>query len=465
MPTITFDRFDGGLDTRQLATSADANRLRVLQNGFVTTGRTIRKRPGLKSVCDIQAGTFGLFSGLGKLWTFSTFETEHLNVPDLLGHKKLDDPTDSGIKRIIQVEVFQGFLYVVCEYNNATIKHHYLDGQSPTYVEDGNCPHTAQIIKNSSKIFAIDKDVVKFSAANKARDWTSSEDAGFLPVALQQSTSNNPTALGQFESNLVVFFADSAQVWSIDPDPKLHRLIQNVPIGTIYPYSHANMSADIFYLSPAGFRSVAVQAYTSSLMDNDIGSPIDDLMRPIVKQKASAINPRMVYWRGGGQLICFIGHEAFVYSYSRSSKISAWSKWVFPFDIDHVSEHETLLYARIGNTVYCFDEEQYTDAGEPIPVLVQLPYLDMRKPGQLKRFQQVDVAAIGGLSISFLFDPSQPHLETPPTQLHGDTRPLPAIPVEVMATNLSIKVEHADADEFELACISMVYQIHGSHNT
>ena len=100
MSTITFDRFDGGWDVRQLSTSADANRLRELQNAYVTTGRTIRKRPGLKKVGDIQMGTFGLFAGLGKIWTFSTFETEHLNLPALLSHGRLDDPTGKGIKDI-----------------------------------------------------------------------------------------------------------------------------------------------------------------------------------------------------------------------------------------------------------------------------------------------------------------------------------------------------------------------------
>ena len=150
MPTITYDRFDGGLDVRQLSTSADANRLRELENAFVTTGRTIRKRAGLKRVGRIQVGTFGLFSGLGKLWTFSTFNAEHLNLPKLLSHAKLDDPFDVGIKRIVQVEVFQGFLYVVCQYNNGEYRHHYLDGSASTLIADANCPHTPQIIKNSS---------------------------------------------------------------------------------------------------------------------------------------------------------------------------------------------------------------------------------------------------------------------------------------------------------------------------
>ena len=71
MPAITFDRFDGGLDVRQLASSADANRLRTLKNAYVTTGRTIRKRPGLRKVADLPTGCKGLFSGLDALWTFS----------------------------------------------------------------------------------------------------------------------------------------------------------------------------------------------------------------------------------------------------------------------------------------------------------------------------------------------------------------------------------------------------------
>ena len=35
MPANTFERFDGGLDVRQLASSSDANRLRTLKNAYV----------------------------------------------------------------------------------------------------------------------------------------------------------------------------------------------------------------------------------------------------------------------------------------------------------------------------------------------------------------------------------------------------------------------------------------------
>ena len=77
----------------------------------------------------------------------------------------------------------------------------------------------------------------------------------------------------------------------------------------------------------------------------------------------------------------------------------------------------------------------------------------------------VDVAAAGKFGISFLFDPYDTSLQTPVTELEGSTFPLPAIPVEVGATNISIKVEHQDEGEFELAGISLHYQVHGNYNT
>ena len=84
--------------------------------------------------------------------------------------------------------------------------------------------------------------MVRFSATGNARDWTTEKNAGFLPVALQQSVNNKPVALGEYNENLVVFFEDSAQIWAVDPDPELHKLVSTVPIGTRYVYSHTNVA-------------------------------------------------------------------------------------------------------------------------------------------------------------------------------------------------------------------------------
>lgn len=451
MPAITFERFDGGLDVRQLASSADANRLRTLKNAYVTTGRTIRKRPGLRKVADLPTGCKGLFSGLDALWTFSGRTVDYVeNVSNAVLS------VDADITDVLHVEVFNGYLYLCAKHRNGMTQHYYLDG-SPggAAIVDEHCPHSAGFIKKAGKIFAIQDDVVRFSATGNARDWTTEKNAGFLPVALQQSVNNKPVALGEYNENLVVFFEDSAQIWAVDPDPLLHRLVTTVPIGTRYSHSHANMASDIFFLAPSGFRSVAVQAFSSNMMDNDIGSPIDALVQADMRRD---ITPKMVYWRGVGQLMCFMGDYAYVYSYSRASKISAWSMWHFPFPIDAAAEHETRLYLRSGNVLYVLDETAYSDDGAPIEVVTELPYLDMKRPGTLKQFTGVDVAAAGGLNLRFKFDPANPQRATPALRLSGDTRPLPRIPVEVMATNLAIEVSNVSDGLFELAAITVYYE-------
>lgn len=452
MPTITFDRFDGGLDLRQLASSADANRLRVLRNAYVTTGRTLRKRPGLKRVADLTAGTKGLYAGLNQLWTFSTTDITH-TISDF-GNKKLDDPTGSGLDGIEQVEVFNNYLYVCARYSNGVTKHHYLDGQVSTLVADANCPHTPTIAKKASKIFAIKDNVVRFSKTNDARNWSEANDAGFLPVNIQQTGASLPSAVGEYQSNLVVFFADSAQIWSVDPDPKLHRFVTATPVGTAYPFSHANMANDIFFLSPSGFRSISVQANSTNMMDMDVGSPIDTLMKEVMRTN---VKPRALYFRGGGQLFCFIGNKAYTYTFSRAAKVSAWAVWTFPVNIDAVAELNGVLYLRSGNTVYSLDEQMLSDDGAPIEVEAELPFIDCRSPGVLKQFTGLDVAGIGSPQISYRYNPRDPTLMTQPITVSGDTRSLARLPVEICATNLAVRVSHANNEPFELAALSLYF--------
>ena len=144
MPSITFDRFDAGLDVRKGASVSDANRLRVLDNCYVTTGRTIRKRPGISVVAHLEAGTKGLRSAGGKLNTFyATGSITHADsrfVANKVAHPTL---SSMGVDKVHFADTFNGYIYVSVQYNNGDIRHHYLDGASPTHITDSNCPNTA----------------------------------------------------------------------------------------------------------------------------------------------------------------------------------------------------------------------------------------------------------------------------------------------------------------------------------
>lgn len=463
MTAITYDRFDGGLDLRQLASSADANRLRVLKNAYITTGRTIKKRKGTMIVGTLPGNTVGLFSGIDGLFTFTSDtgspDSVHVHEVGLVRIVKLFYQGDS-LSRIVNVEVFNGNLYVAAQFTTGTIRHFYISGNDPKtfLITDANCPHSKSFIKKAGKIFAVDNDVVRFSSTGNATDWTADKDAGFLPVSLQQSVNNKPTALGEYQDNLVVFFEDTAQIWQVDADPANHKLISTIPIGTNHTYAHANMSNDIFFLSPSGFRSIAVQAFSTNMMDNDIGSPIDKLVAEDTKFSHGI---KMIYFRAEGQIICFNGTKAYVYCFSRSSKISAWCVWEFDFNILYPVEFDSELYFRTEDSYLCrFKSSKQDDIkGGTFPVEVELPFLDMRSPGVLKQFTGVDVAMSGSCQMWFKFDARNEAYETDELSLYEDTRSLPRIPVEVMATNMSVCMRNeSKEDDFELAEVTVYFE-------
>lgn len=515
MSTITFDRYDAGLDLRKGASVSDANRLRVLDNCFVTTGRTIRKRPGLSLVTTLEPGTKGLRAAGGKLNTFyATGSIAHSDTrfqANKIAHPSLPA---MEVEKIHYADSFNGYLYVSAQYNNGDIRHHYLDdpaamtawaattalslgavrrpttsngyryvvttagstgGSEPawpttpgatvtngsvtftchaTEIYDTNCPHTASVVKKASKIFATKSDVVRFSKTNDPRDWTAASDAGFLGVGVQQSGATNPTALGEYAGNLVSFFRDSAQVWAVDPNPANMRFIQGVDVGCPYPYGASNMAGDVFFASFDGVRSITTQSTTGSLIDVDVGSPIDSVLKPILTPTASV---RAFYYRGGGQYWVLVGNVAYVYSFSRTSKISAWSRYTFPFQISDVTELEGDLFFRAGDTVYQLTDSAVSDAGMAIEVAIEFPFLDFQSPGSMKQIHGMDAVMVGTAEIAHRFDAQQPDFITPGTTLSGDSRPGGLTPVELCTVGIAPVIRHTANEAFELHALTYYF--------
>lgn len=463
MRSLTLDRFEFGLDLRKGPSTSDANRLRVLKNAYVTEGRTVRKRPGAQLVATLEAGTTGLFSGKGKLNTFygGTGTITHANT--LFQAHNVRSPTTAALAltEVSYADVFNGFIYASVGYTGGERRHHYLDGAAPgsTHIADVNCPNTAQVTKIASKIWAIGTagDTVRFCKTNTPRDWTTASDAGFLPVGLQQSGATNATALGFYQNRLVVFFADSAQIWQVDVDPAKHLFLQTVDIGTTLPYAHANMAGDVFFYSPAGVRTITAQENTTNLIDADVGSPIDrELTAGTLITLAGA---KAQYYRGGGQYWLYSGTKAAVYTFSRTNKVSAWSIYEFPFTLDYMDELDADLYARSGDNVYKITQTVKTDNGTLYPVEIELAYLDFKAPGVLKQILGMDMVVTGSCTVAHRFDPRNTALITdPPVTIGGDTRPGYLIPVELMATNLAPVIVNYDAQDFELHQIGYVFE-------
>lgn len=491
MPAITYDQFDGGLDRRSGVSVQDANRLWVCRNAFITLDKRIRKRQGLNVVQSDLAGTFGLEAINGKLSVFAetgvpvvtpaNVDLRRLDVPSTFTPSQkpgneLPVPGKLNLDRVEQVEIYEGFPYVVARYAQRSggrlfwqYFHHYLDGGGSTLIADTNCPNSGSITKAGSRIYAINGATVRYCKAGAARDWTTANDAGFLPTGRQQGGQTVATAVGTFEDSLVVFFNEGAQVWSVAVDPTANRFVKRISgVGTTEPRSLSSFARDLVFLSPFGFRSLQVQVNVERIDDNDIGTPIDALVVPEIDALGIREEPGYCMARWLPQLgqmwqIFDFGtySKAWVYTFSQRSGISAWSEYTLPVNIKAITTLNGKVYLRTATTLYTLEDTRYTDAGTTIPVEVQMAYQSAKSPGVTKQFWGADLVVTGAADLSFKYDPRDQSKESIVQTLTGDTRPGDLIPVEINATSLAPVFRHAKDEAFQVDAIQLYYNALG----
>lgn len=119
MPAISYSDFSGGLDRRLPINVQEANRLWILRNACITTGKKIKKRPGLKVVTAELAGSVGLAAANGRLKVFAPVGSSFV-APTAVDKVSLTNPTLSAgqsLQRVYYASMFNGYLYVVAEYD------------------------------------------------------------------------------------------------------------------------------------------------------------------------------------------------------------------------------------------------------------------------------------------------------------------------------------------------------------
>ena len=518
MPSLTLERFDGGLDRRKGAAVSDANRMRVLLNAYVTSGWHLAKRPGLTRIAQLEAGTVGLVAGLARLNTFfATAAVSHAS--SLFRALRLAHPSDSTrtLVAVYRGETFNGALYVSSEYDDGSLFHHYLDeagawaattayslgafreptiangfryevtsagtsgGSEPAWpttvgatvvdatvtwtcrskaIADVNCPHHPSFVRLAQKIWSPGNEVVRYSATDAPRDWTTGGDAGFLPTGRHSPGDADPSGVGRYRAQLAVTHGDHVQTWTVDPDPDNHAIDQIMDVGSDFARTMNNVGQDLYFLSPFGFRSISNQKFTEQLEDLDVGSPVDEL---VVADLALTTEPLSVYFHGQGQYWCRMhGGVVWVFTYSRVSKVYAWSRYEFPVSIDAMAELENELYVRSGDVVYKVDRNARTDDGVVYPVEVQLPYLAAKKPGLRKQWLGLDLVMRGTARVSYLTDPDDPARETPARAVAGDTRANGMIGVGCVSTELGMRLVNEDAEDWELQQATLYYDVLGA---
>lgn len=466
MPSITYDRWEIGMDRRKGRGVSDANKLWNCKNAYINTGWVPQKRPGLTKITTLESGTVGLVPHNGLLNTFynnaGAGGITHAHV--LFQANEIGSITAGAVQQIYDHEVFGGFLYIAAKFATSGNKHCYISGSYPNLITDGHCPNTRSIQRAASKIFAIDGDTVAYCATGDPTDWTTANNAGFLPTGIQSQGSETALALGLYNNLVTVFAIDNIQTWNVDPDPVLMSISEIVPnMGTIYPRSVGNVSGDIYFLSSMdiGYRSISTLALTQNLSDIDVGAPFDAYIR---SEPKPTNDPISVWFQGGGQYWNIRDNKADVYTFSRTAKVSAWSYYEFPITIDAAAELNGVLYLRSGDDVYKVDPDAYEDdvaGGTAIEVDVEMNFQSLKKPGQEKLFIGADVACIGDTTIDFRYDPDNTSLLSESVTASDDSRRDGLIPVDLMATELAPRFRHSANEDWRLDLVNLYYEVLG----
>lgn len=194
-------------------------------------------------------------------------------------------------------------------------------------VEDPNCPNTKIVAIAASKVFAGDDDIVRYSATVNPLDWSSTDDAGYLPTGLQNYGSNPVAAMGLYRGNLVVFNSEAFQLWQVDEDPASMALIDALPLGSTQHRSISPVANDLFFLASQGVRSIGIAASSTNYQAGDVGMPIDPLVEPLLRESRLTGGSTLgLYYPAAGQYwLSFTSYPG--EDISISGTLPVWSNW------------------------------------------------------------------------------------------------------------------------------------------
>lgn len=312
-------------------------------------------------------------------------------------------------------------------------------------VTDARCPNSKVVAIAASKIFAADDDIIAYSATINPLDWSTEDDAGYLPFGLQTHGANPVSAMALYRGNLVAFNSAGFQMWQVDQDPQNMALLDAAPIGSTEARGAKPLQNDLVFLNAVGVRNIGIAGASTNLQAGSTGEPIDELVQP--KLREGTYEPIAAFWPAYGQYLVFFGPEAFVLSYN-DGKTGKWSRYVFPEAITDTTLLNNDLYLRTAsNKVWRMSDEflvddYYLGSGVEFYGIVQWPHLDFGALGQEKQLIGFDLIATApeGVSVSVGYDQRDLSMRTPDYMMDANTLPGKLVPIPVTAPSFDFKL-------------------------
>ncbi len=341
-------------------------------------------------------------------------------------------------------------------------------------------PHSKIVAIGASKIFAADKDIIPFSATVNALDWTTPQDAGYVPFGLNSFGSTPVTALGLYRSNLVAFNSEAYQMWQIDEDPANMAILDASPVACLFPKSVQPVSNDLVMCTPEGVRNIGIAGASTNLQAGYFGAQVDPLVLPKIR---AGLIPFALFWPAMGQYWLIFdtddGSEAFVLTMNGGAKDQSWSRYLFPETLTDWAILNGDLYLRTEDRIWRVSSDALdddigisfvlgteavdyltteagdyigvgaTEGGIPFSGYIAWPYLDFGILGVDKMMDSIDIVATGELSISIGYSQKDFSLATPGYLVDGDTLPGDAIPFPLTGPSFQLRLTFSQTQAWE----------------
>ncbi len=480
MKSKTFDRFTG-LDLQSSAALSDEKTQAVASNVVLTAAGKWATRPGSKRRFSLPEETAGLYEAGGVLravapgGSLAIFNQQRPNL-----FFDFIDSAGGPAERVIRAlpygaHVAAGVSVYAAIERNGRVEHHWFrDRPSPGGDADNRVllPFTPgpDIARVGEKAWAINNAAgsVPFSSTEFGpSDWTTEDDAGFLPVMANAPSTRRVTALGVLQSTpgaanrrqgaLAVFFRDGVQVWAVDPSPINHYLTAIIDgPGTENPQSVVNALGDPVYLSNGVFTSLRTASAVGELATMTVGHPI----APLTEGLGADAIARAVWWGRLGAYLAVEGNRWFCWRYDPLTKTRGWSVWAMPWVATDVVDYNGSLWVRTtDHEVYEVSPSFTDDNGVPIEWAVESQFHHLGQPGVVKTFNTMRLFQQGASAVSLRPEPTLPDLLQPVYAARGVTHMTGAIPL--LATSDSVALRFAGTGPWQLDGYSLDYDLTG----
>lgn len=333
-------------------------------------------------------------------------------------------------------------------------------------IDDARCPNTKVVAIAASKIFAGDNDIIAFSATVNPLDWSTPEDAGYIPFGLQTYGATPLSGLGLYRSNLVAFNSQSFQMWQVDEDPQNHAILDAVPVGCNFHKSIHPVSNDLVFLTEQGIRNIGIAGASTNIQAGFFGKQIDPLVQAkLIEARDEGYEPFGLFWPAAGQYWLFFQEEAFILTMNGGKEDMHWSRYIFPEPVEDWALVDDKLVLRAGDKLWEMDDELLEDdveyeGGTEIPGYVAWPYLDFGQIGREKQLYGFDLVFEGQAGVSFGYSQTNFTLATDPYVIvPEDTLPGQPIPMPLAGPSFQIRLEMESLDApWEVQAVAIYLQ-------